>query len=122
MDRTGSRYLRYSGEFTAVDFGGPHAYFLKNHSIIADYFLTTHKPENFSSKSVSLAAGDTIDVALGVGRSNTYYNDTTQFSLTIDKEDVEKQAAKAKPTRQLQNGHLFNSLAPAPSRRLSLEQ
>ena len=108
--------------FTAVDFGGPHAYLLKNHAIIADYLLATHKPENFSSKSVSLAAGDTIDVALGVGRSNTYYNDTTQFSLTIYKESIEQEAVKAKPSHQLQNGHLFNSLAPAPSRHLSLQQ
>jgi hypothetical protein len=71
--------------FTAVSFGGPHGYVLKNGVAIADSLLTENVPWSSSFSSVSLAAGDTIDAASGVGTNNVFQNDTAIFSLTITK-------------------------------------
>jgi hypothetical protein len=69
--------------FTAIWTGGPHGYLLKNGVAVNDGALTQDNPWSVTLSSVSLAAGDTIDAAVGVGASGVFFNDNTDFSLTI---------------------------------------
>jgi len=69
--------------FTAIWTGGPHGYLLKNGVDIGDAALTEDVPQNYTFNSVTLAAGDTIDAALGVGPDGVFYDDETMVSLTI---------------------------------------
>jgi hypothetical protein len=69
--------------FTSISYGAPHGYILENGTSIGDSDLTEEVPQTYSFASVALAAGDTIDAAIGVGSNNYYSNDETVFSLTI---------------------------------------
>jgi hypothetical protein len=73
------------GSFTPVDYGGPHGYILKNGTSIGDSLLTEGVEKDYSFNSVVLAAGDTIEAVGGVGADDVFYNDQTDFSLTITK-------------------------------------
>jgi hypothetical protein len=68
-----------------VSYGGPHAYVLKNGVSIGDSVLAENVPWSSSFSVVSVAAGDTIDAAIGVGTDGVFQNDTAVFSLTITK-------------------------------------
>jgi len=69
--------------FTSLWTGGPHAYLLKNGAILADSLLTMDIPWPATFNTVTLAAGDTIEAVIGVGLSGVFFNDETEFSLTI---------------------------------------
>jgi hypothetical protein len=69
--------------FTALDTGGPHGYVLKNGNAIGESLLREGVEKDYSFSAVAMAAGDTIDVATGVGVDGVFYCDTTHFSLTI---------------------------------------
>jgi hypothetical protein len=69
--------------FTSISTGDPRAYILKNGNPIDDSQLTQGNAWVFSRNTVALAAGDTIDAAVGVGPSNSFVSDETKFSFTI---------------------------------------
>lgn len=69
--------------FTARDTGGPHGYILENGRTIGDNLLTENIEQDYTFDTLVLEAGDTIEAAVGVGADGVYYNDSTQFSLTI---------------------------------------
>ena len=45
--------------------------------------LKEGKAWEFSSESVDMEPGDTIDVAVGVGADKVFFSDGTAFTLTI---------------------------------------
>jgi hypothetical protein len=51
--------------------------------MISSSRLKQGRPWEFSTESLDLEPGDTIDVAVGVGPDKVFYNDETAFSLTI---------------------------------------
>jgi hypothetical protein len=69
--------------FTAIATGGPRAYVLHNGLLIGSGRLKQGKAWNFSSDSIDLEPGDTIDVAVGVGPDKVFFSDETMFSLAI---------------------------------------
>jgi hypothetical protein len=69
--------------FTAISTGGPHIYVLHNGLQISSSRLKRGKPWEFSSESLDLGPGDTIDVVVGVGPDKVYFSDETAFSLKI---------------------------------------
>ena len=70
--------------FTAAATGGPSIYILHNGSKIAERNnLKQNKPLNFSSESIDMGPGDTIEVVVGVGSHKVFYSDETIFTLTI---------------------------------------
>jgi hypothetical protein len=73
--------------FVAIWTGGPHGYLLENGVKISDSLLTQNRPWSVALNAVTLAAGDKIDAALGVGSDGVYFNDNTYFSLRITKLD-----------------------------------
>jgi hypothetical protein len=71
--------------FTAVSSGRPHVYVLDNGVTLADSILSSQKTWGQNFDSVKLAKGDTVDVVIGVGPSNSYANDETLFSFSISR-------------------------------------
>jgi hypothetical protein len=69
--------------FTAVNSGGPHGYILENGTTVGDSPLPEGVEKDYSFADVPLAAGDTVEVVVGVGANGSYYNDLADFCLTI---------------------------------------
>jgi hypothetical protein len=69
--------------FTAISTGGPRVYILHNGLMISSSRLKQGRPWEFSTESLDLEPGDTIDVAVGVGPDKVFFSDETAFSLTI---------------------------------------
>ncbi len=74
--------------FTALDYGEPHGYILKNGQTIGNSLLPLDAEEDFVFNSMVLKAGDTIDLVAGVGYDGNYYNDESAFTFGIDAVDT----------------------------------
>jgi hypothetical protein len=72
--------------FTGFDYNGPTStdvHVLLNGVSVFDAFVEGFGSSISFSTNLSVTAGDTIDVAVGVGRNGHYIDDTTGLSLTI---------------------------------------
>jgi hypothetical protein len=100
----GAGVYSVQASFTSLSSGSPHAYVLKDGVPLGDSLLVNGTPWASAFDSVSLAAGDTIDAALGVGTDGSFFNDETQFSFTITKQNgtTSAEGAAASIARRLE--------------------
>ena len=77
-----------SSSFTGLDFAGPTSsdvHVLLDGSVIFNGFVNgfgAGSGPSFASR-LTLAAGDTVDFAVGYGSNGTYFNDSTGLTATL---------------------------------------
>jgi hypothetical protein len=78
--------IAVTSAFTGFDYNGPtttDVHVLLNGVSVFDGYVEGFGSSTSFATNLHVAAGDTVDVAVGVGRNGHYVNDTTGLSLTI---------------------------------------
>jgi hypothetical protein len=90
-----------SATFSGIDQTTTDVHVLKNGSSLFDGEVSgLGDTEIFSSQSVSVNVGDTIDFAVGYGSNGNYYYDSTGLEVTINEPTQEARSQPSTPSRE----------------------